>query len=106
RGEADVHGHVALPASVVNDPFRYSAQPKSRTATAPNTLQNGTSLLGCRPECSSPAALVPDSKGLHTATKIFRPYPQSGLTATHCGMCSGSSLRPIQASPPRGLALR
>ena len=30
--------------------FRYSAQPKSRTATAPNALQNGTSLLGRPPE--------------------------------------------------------
>src|SRR6201993_45794 len=93
-----MHDRLASASLVAIDPFQYSAQPKSRTATAPNALQNGTSLLGCRPECSSPAALVPDSKGLHTATKIFRPYPQSGLTAPNGGIRSASSIGTVVRS--------
>src|SRR5262245_18957724 len=51
------------------------------------------------PGCPSPAAaLVPDSKGLHTATKIFRPYPQNGLTVPNGGIRSASSIGTVVCS--------
>src|SRR4029450_2202271 len=47
---------------------------------------------------SPAAALVPDSNGLHTATKISRRYPQSGLTAPNGGIRSASSIGTIVRS--------
>src|SRR5205823_200722 len=43
-------------------------------------------------------ALVSDSTRLHTATKIFRPYPQSGLTAPNQSIRSASSIGTIVRS--------
>src|SRR5260370_7561655 len=68
---------------VTQDPFRSSAHPKSRTATGAQRAPEWH--LAVRPSArdapSPAAALVPDSKGLHTATKISRRYPHSALTA-------------------------
>jgi hypothetical protein len=69
---------------------------------APNALQNGTS-LAVRPsarDAPSPAARrsCRISKGLHTATKIFRRYPQSGLTAPTGGIRSASSIGTVVRS--------
>jgi hypothetical protein len=50
-------------------------------------------------DAPSPAvAIVSDSKGLHTATKIFRRYPQSGLTAFSGGIRSASSIGTVVRS--------
>lgn len=50
-------------------PFRSSTQPKSRTATRPNALQNGTSLLGRSPRMPrhQPRGSCRNSKELYTA---------------------------------------
>jgi hypothetical protein len=44
------------------------------------------------------AALVPNSKGLHPATKTFRRYPQSCLTAPNGGIRSASSIGTVVCS--------
>jgi len=87
-------------SSSLNDPFRSSAQTKSRTATRAQRAPEWH--LAVRPSArdapSPAAALVPDSKGLHTATKISRRCPQSGLTAPNGGIRSASSIGTIVRS--------
>src|SRR5262249_56050305 len=80
------------------DPFRSSAQPKSRIATGAQRAPEWH--LAVRPsarDAPSPAARrsCRISKGLHISTKIFRRYPQSGLTAPHGGIRSASAICPL-----------
>src|SRR5262249_55090743 len=88
------------PASAYN-PFRSSAQPKSRIATGAQRAPEWH--LAVRPsarDAPSPAARrsCRISKGLHISTKIFRRYPQSGLTAPNGGIRSASSIGTVVCS--------
>jgi hypothetical protein len=66
----------------------------------PDALQNGTSLLGRPPGMPGhqPRRSCGFQGATHTATKIFRPYPQSGLTAPNGGIRSASSIGTIVRS--------
>jgi len=101
HGRADACGSVhRTQATCANRVRRVRVTLQDRASTPPQRAPEWH--LAVRPsawDATSPAAaLVPDSKGRHPATKIFRRYPQSGLTAPNGGIRSALSIGTVVRS--------